>query len=708
LQLRPPPDLPLWPPLPVEVTSAEHDGWNHYLDSVSEVMKKKPTIKGAVNVFDELIIKADVDYIQQRVASGIELRVVLEEVVTRTQELGAGVRLREEGLEPFKHYPRYEQLCEIATVGAKPILTPEFQPNNGIGEELRPQFFKLKEAIIHQFEKLQAAHRCVVLPKSMMVGLEGWHLSQSHVVLKESDEKGRMCTDTKASGLNDGTDMEELCKWLGALKLPVVAEVARLAVNCRKRRDGVLAKFDVEAAFHRFKLHFSLAMLSCIDLDEYVLIPLVGMFGWCGSPSNYDVIGKAVDWAHTGGLSTAEIDELSTRMGAEPVHREEEWCEEERLKERSSTYVDDSALFSTEEAYEMDASDLVTICSYLLGSTAIKIEKTVGPARCLDIIGWTVDLVEGSISPSHKGGCKMYYYICRVGAARSVSVKTLESMIGTLQHYALVLPLVFGALGSLRSQLVAAQKSKDGHRLVNFNSDSKRELDMWRSMLEACLENRALWKCPLTFIQSLPVADFSVSVLTDASFTIGGGYVIPGVAFSHWKWEKRERLLFEETKQHINILELMVVVVAIWANVGLFSNKTVLVQVDNTSAIAWVNAMRAKSALAQPWLQLLFLLCLSFNINVNALHIPGVDNVIADGLSRDVQVVITSLVQQGLSRVPPMPLISRLELFQKSNGRGGLVEQWQVIQEILMAQGVMPSQPFVMRIISILNSRRIR
>jgi hypothetical protein len=267
---------------------------------------------------------------------------------------------------------------------------------------------------------------------------------------------------------------------------------------------------------------------------------------------------------------------------------------------------------------------------------------------------------------------------------------------------------VFGTLGSLRCQLVAAQKSKIPHEVINFDADSRRELDLWRGMLEACLGNRALWKCPLSFIQTRPVADFSVSVLTDASLTIGGGYVIPGAAFSHWKWERAERLLFEETKHHINILELMVVVVAIWSNVERFKGRTVIVYVDNTSAICWINAMRSNSPLAQPWLRLLFLLCLTFNINVIALHIPGVYNVIADNLSRDVQVAIKSLVQQGLLLVPPMPLRYRQELFQSSSGKGGLVELWQRILRILMAQGAVPLQTFVTRIILILSSRRTR
>jgi hypothetical protein len=671
-------------------------------------MKTKPTINGAVNGFDETIINRDVEFIEQQIARGGDAREAIVEVITRTQALGADVRLREGDLSPFRNYPRYEQLCELAREGAKPVLKPGFVPNNGVDcEGLRPQFFRLKPAVIHQFAKLQAMRRAVILPKRILMLIVGWHLNQSHVVLKEADEKGRICVDSNASELNEGTDMVAVEEKLGDLKLPVVAEVARLATRVRRRRNPVLSKFDVEAAFHRFKLFWALALLLCVDLDDYVLIPLVGMFGWNGSPANYNVISKAIDWAHRGGLSPAEIDNLSVLQGKEPVHREEEWCDQERLEERSTTYVDDTSVLSPEDCYEMDASDLVVIACFLLGWSAIKDEKTVGPATGLDITGWGVDLIPGTIEPSHKGKCKMLYYIFQV-ATRSVDLKSLDSMIGVLQHYAPVFPLVMGTLGSLRGQLKAAEACKVPPKRINLNAASLRDMALWRGMLEACLANRALWSCPLSFMQTRPDSDFSVTVLSDASYTIGGGYVIPGVAFAHWLWSEEEKMVFEEIKQHINILELMVVVVAVWSNVELFKNKTVIVHVDNTSAMSWINCMRSNSTLAQPWLRLLYLLCLTFNIHIIAVHIPGVDNVIADGLSRDVQVVMRSLVQQGLKLVPSMPLDYRRRIFQSSSGSVGLLEQWRMIHEVLIAQGVEPLQPSVLRIISALTSRMTR
>jgi hypothetical protein len=693
--------------MPVTMTSTDLPEWNRFLDEVAGVMKTKPTINGAVNRFDEAKISIDVEYIDKVVAGGGDAKLAIIEVIERTQALGASVRLREEDLFPFQNYPKYDELCKLAREGAKPVCKPDFVPNNGEGEGLRPQFFRLEASVVHQFEKLQALGRVVILPRRLLDLITGWHLNQSHVVLKEADEKGRICVDSRASGLNEGTDMEAIERELGELRLPIVSEVATLAVKVRKRKNPVLAKYDVEAAFHRFKLFWALALLLCVDLGEYVLIPLVGMFGWNGSPAHYNVISKAIDWAHTGGLSGREIDELSMLLGKEPVHREEVWCDPERWSERSSTYVDDTAVVSPEDCYEMDGSDLKVIVIYLLGWSAIKDEKTVGPAIRLDVIGWTIDLVRGTIAPSHKGMCKMLYYIFRV-AIGSVSLKTLESMIGTLQHYAGVLPLVMGTLGCLRSQLKAAQECVVPPKCVNLNADSMREVALWRGMLEACLANRELWCCPLAFMQKRPESDFSVTMFSDASYTIGGGYVIPGVAFAGWKWSEEERELFEKIKQHINILELMVVVVAVWSNVELFKNKTVIVYVDNTSALSWINAMRSNSPLAQPWLRLLYLLCVTFNIHIFAIHIPGVDNVIADALSRDVQEAMRSLVRQGLRRVPSMQLEYRRKIFQSSSGSVGLVEHWKMIQDILIAQGVEPLQAFVLTIISALTLSKRR
>jgi hypothetical protein len=702
----------MWPELAPSITSSTSPGFDIFLDGVRVAMNTKPSIKGATKTFDLERMQVDVEFVERCMReNGGDLKSAMRDLILDRQSLGVDARLRNDGLEIMQECPHYSQLCELATVGAQPILRPDFVPNRGVGEPLRAQYFKLQPAIHHKLAEWVEKDRAILLPVELLRDkLDCFHSSSIWVVLKESDNKGRMTVDFTASLLNAGTDMEAVTEENGELHLPVMREVAQLAVTAREKGERVLSKYDVEAAFHRFMLYWLACLLCAIEIEGYYVIPLVGMFGWGPCPSHYNTISKTVEWAHRGGLSTETLDAMRVELDLPPIERRPEWCTPERLARRSSTYVDDSALFSSADSFLMDAADLITIVCWLLGRGAIKEEKSEGPAECLDVIGWTVDMCKGTLAPSHKGICKLFYYlyVATSSTTRSISTKMLDSMIGVLQHYSAVLPLVYASMGQLRYQLIKAKKSKPPKTRVNLSAHSLQELIFWRGMMETALFNRALWECPMTFLQPRRITDFQITMFSDASYTIGGGYVIPEVAYSHWRWSQEERRVFEESEQHINVLELMVVVVAIWANVEVFRNKSVRIFVDNTAALSWLNALKSNTPMAQPWIRLFVLLCLVFNIHARACHIPGIDNVVADGLSRDVQGVMRRLSQSGLRLAPPMPLDCRMKLFRKQSGPEGLSRQWGRIQEVLMAQDVAPSASSVLSTISTLSSGKTR
>jgi hypothetical protein len=121
------------------------------------------------------------------------------------------------------------------------------------------------------------------------------------VVLKVGDTKGRVCMDPRASGLNEGTDLDAIYSEIGSLSLPSVRDVASAATAALLRGDSLISKYDISAAFTQYKLSWEAAVLQVIDLDDLLFIPLVGMFGWTASPGYYDLISKLVDWAHRGG-----------------------------------------------------------------------------------------------------------------------------------------------------------------------------------------------------------------------------------------------------------------------------------------------------------------------------------------------------------------------------------------------------------------------
>ena len=139
------------------------------------------------------------------------------------------------------------------------------------------------------------------------------------------------------------------------------------------------------------------------------------------------------------------------------------------------------------------------------------------------------------------------------------------------------------------------------------------------------------------------------------------------------------------------MLELEVLVLAVVANLMHIKDRYLHIQIDNTSALSWANAIQAKSPTAQPWARLVLLACVSYNIHLFVTHIPGVDNIVADDLSRNVQTTWSRLTQKDLSCPPiPEPAV-QLDLSQTTSGHDGLWAQWSRARDMLISQDVAPS-----------------
>ena len=85
---------------------------------------------------------------------------------------------------------------------------------------------------------------------------------------------------------------------------------------------------------------------------------------------------------------------------------------------------------------------------------------------------------------------------------------------------------------------------------------------------------------------------------------------------------------------HINYKEaLCVVFVAIrWAPA--WTNKTIHVFCDNTTAVAILNKVTSSHPLMMSYLRHLFWLSATFNFRIKVFHVPGRDNIMADHISR--------------------------------------------------------------------------
>jgi carbonic anhydrase len=81
----------------------------------------------------------------------------------------------------------------------------------------------------------------------------------------------------------------------------------------------------------------------------------------------------------------------------------------------------------------------------------------------------------------------------------------------------------------------------------------------------------------------------------------------------------------------INIMELVVAVLAIVVERDYLSGKVVILRVNNTTAVAWLNKHRLNHMWGQGWMRLLTMVSLHFNIRIMSIHIAGAVNSVAKG-----------------------------------------------------------------------------
>jgi hypothetical protein len=168
--------------------------------------------------------------------------------------------------------------------------------------------------------------------------------------------------------------------------------------------------------------------------------------------------------------------------------------------------------------------------------------------------------------------------------------------------------------------------------------------------------------------------------------------VLGNISFGQFRWEEAEKRLFASSADgptDINVLEFVVAVLAVISEREHLRGTIVVLRVDNMSAVSWLNRLRLNHLWGQSWMRLLIATSLCFDIRIVCLHIPGVNNPIADGLSRYFQETTDLLRRMSLQR-RSMPTWAKREKMWRGFG-SGLQEEWAAILEELTGQDLHPS-----------------
>ena len=121
----------------------------------------------------------------------------------------------------------------------------------------------------------------------------------------------------------------------------------------------------------------------------------------------------------------------------------------------------------------------------------------------------------------------------------------------------------------------------------------------------------------------------SHTIFTDASLSGWGAHVEPEGLLFHGVWSE------DQSRLHINVLEMKVIFLSLSRAVHKVKNSTVLVSTDNTTVVAYIRhqgGTRSPDLSEEVWN--ILNLCLARNIQLLAKHIPGRFNTLADRMSR--------------------------------------------------------------------------
>ena len=356
--------------------------------------------------------------------------------------------------------------------------------------------------------------------------------------------------------------------------------------------DALLAKADIKSAFRLLPIHpLDFELLGIKVGAEYFVDKALPMGASC-SPALFERFSSFLEWV--------------TKQVANS-----QFC---------THYADDFLLLGYKGAGLGSCARLVqslnTTCQKF--GVPLATEKSVGPSPSLTYLGLVIDAANQQIAVPPEKITKISTQIEKVRGLAKVSLRELQSLIGSLSF-------ICKAVGPGRAFLRRLINLTCGitvpwHK-IRITQGAKADLGMWLVFLRdyngVSLIPDQMW-----------VDERDLEFFTDASGSIGFGGFFAGRWFQgHWPANFGN-------SHSITFLEFFPVVVAVVLWAPLLSGKRIILRSDNEAVVAILNKQTSKCIHVMKLVRFMVLQCLKYNLLFSAKHIPGKLNNIADALSR--------------------------------------------------------------------------
>ena len=306
-------------------------------------------------------------------------------------------------------------------------------------------------------------------------------------------------------------------------------------------------------------------------------------------------------------------------------------------------YLDDFLIVApSNAACQHDKDSMIS----LMGRLGIPLswEKIEGPSTRLSFLGIEIDTINWQLRLPQEKYDALSHDLTTWLSRRSTSKRKLLSLIGTMNFATKVLPAgrIF-----LRRLINLSTHATSLHHHLYLNQEAKADIQWWLNLLP-------LWNGTAPILEPKWTPSHILHIYTDASSLHGYG------AFFNGAWFRGSWAPHQQLGNDISIAwqELYAIVLAAQAWGHLWTTRRILAHCDNLAVVDIWSRYSSKSQSIMSLIRTLYFTAATYHFHIRFSHIQGVDNSIADALSRNQLEKFRKLAPMADREMTPIPPLS--------------------------------------------------
>ena len=280
-------------------------------------------------------------------------------------------------------------------------------------------------------------------------------------------------------------------------------------------------------------------------------------------------------------------------------------------------YLDDWLILSKSRQSILQDTQLVIQTVSQLGFVINRDKSSLVLSQSPVFLGAQLDLVQGLVFPSLERVDNILECVTLLFQSQSTKAVVWLKVLGLMASLVVLVPYCRLRMRPIQLHLLFHfnLKYQSMNTLVPMSHIVQEELGWW------------MIRSNLTVGVKFPSPPHQIVLTTDASKLGWGGHLDLLTVSGLWS--------VQESQAHINLQELWAVFLSLKAFSREVSHKKVLVKSDNSTVVAYINKQGGtKSQTLCLHTRQMLLWCIDHEIQLSAVHIPGLTNTLADRLSR--------------------------------------------------------------------------